>query len=268
MQFDRRTRNILGTGLDRDEGLKILASAGWLSGTPSDFRHAVLSSARWLHYDAGAPIQSGGEEAGELIGLASGVLALKTILGPADTPIMHFAYPVFWLGYVPIITGEARRIVADAKRSAWVARISQRHVEGVLAERPQWWRYLLQPAIVYGDASQAVAADLLIRDSERRCAAILLRLSGRRFAGARDNAPIEFAITQVELAGAANLSRNSVGAILKRLAARGLIELGYRGITVLKPAALRELVEFERADLATPRVRRTGVLRTPDGASL
>ena len=34
--------------------------------------------------------------------------------------------------------------------------------------------------IVYGDA--AAAADLLIRDSERRCAAVLLRLAGRRFA--------------------------------------------------------------------------------------
>ena len=233
----------MGAALDRDEGLKILAGAGWLSGTPSEFRRAVLSSARWVHYEAGEPIQTGGEEAGELIGLASGVLALKTILGPADTPVMHFAYPVFWLGYVPIITGGPRRIAADAKLSAWVARISQAFIEGVLAERPQWWRCLLQPAIIYGDASQGVAADLLIRDSERRCAAILLRLSGRRFAGARDNAPTEFAITQVELAGAANLSRNSVGAILKRLAARGLIELGYRGITLMKPAALRAVVE-------------------------
>ncbi len=101
----------------------------------------------------------------------------------------------------------------------------------------------LQPAIVYGDASQGVAADLLIRDSERRCAATLLRLSGRRFAGARDRRPAESAITQVELAGAANLSRNTVGAIMKRLASRGLIEVGYRGVTVLKPAALRAFVD-------------------------
>ena len=229
--------------MDRDEGLKILAGGEWLSGTPAGFRLAVLTSARWLHYEAGEPIQTGGEEAGELIGLASGVLALKSILGPADTPIMHFAYPVFWLGYVPIITGQPRRIAAHAKLPAWVARISQAYIEGVLAERPQWWRCLLQPAIVYGDASQGVAADLLIRDSERRCAATLLRLSGRRFAGARDSQPAESAITQVELAGAANLSRNTVGAIMKRLATRGLIEIGYRGITVLKPAALRAVVD-------------------------
>lgn len=88
--------------MDRDEGLKIPAGGERLSGTPAGFRRAGLTSAWWLHYEAGEPIQTGGEEAGELIGLARGVLALKSILGPADTPIMHFVNPVFWLGYVPI----------------------------------------------------------------------------------------------------------------------------------------------------------------------
>jgi DNA-binding GntR family transcriptional regulator len=50
-------------------------------------------------------------------------------------------------------------------------------------------------------------------------------------------------LTQDELAGAANMSRNSVGTMLKRLAARGLVELGYRSLTVVSPAALRAFVE-------------------------
>ncbi len=39
-------------------------------------------------------------------------------------------------------------------------------------------------------------------------------------------------MTPTELAGAANLSRNSLGAILQRLKARGLVEQGYRGMTL------------------------------------
>jgi CRP-like cAMP-binding protein len=227
----------------RDEGLRILADRGWLSITPPEFQRALLSRSSWHCLEAGAPIQAGGEQAGELIGLADGVIALTTILGPADTPIMHLSRPVFWLGYVPIILGQPRRMAAIAKTPVSLARIPQRAVEKVLSEQPQWWQFLLQPAIIYGDASQNVAADLLIRDSERRCAAVLLRLSGLRFARADDGKPVEVPLTQSELGGAANLSRNSVGSIVKRLVARGLIEQGRQGITVCAPMALRAFVE-------------------------
>ncbi len=101
----------------------------------------------------------------------------------------------------------------------------------------------MQLSIIFGEVSQTIAADLLIRDSERRCAAVLLRLGGRRFAGPEDTEPVEVSIMQSELAGAANLSRNSVGTMLQRLKARGLIELGYRGMTIRAPAALRAFVD-------------------------
>jgi CRP-like cAMP-binding protein len=178
-----------------------------------------------------------------LIGLARGIVEMRTILGRADTPIMHFAHPVFWFGYVPILTGRPRRVAAAAKSPVWLARIPQATVRALLAERPEWWRHLMQLSIIYGDVSQTIAADLLIRSSERRCAAVLLRLGGRRFAGPQDNDPIEVSVTQTGLAGAANLSRNSVGAMLQRLKARGLIEPGYRGIVVSAPAALRAFVD-------------------------
>jgi CRP/FNR family cyclic AMP-dependent transcriptional regulator len=113
----------------------------------------------------------------------------------------------------------------------------------LLVERPEWWRHFIPPSLVYGDAAVTIAADLLIRDSERRCAAVLLRLSGRRFAGPEDTKPVEVSVTQDDLAGAANLSRSSVRSMLGRLAERGLIEQGYRGIAVRAPAALRAFVD-------------------------
>jgi CRP-like cAMP-binding protein len=229
--------------MDREDGMRILSDGGWLSATPLDFRQAVLAPSRWQHLEAGESLQVGGEEAGELIGVASGSLALRTILGPADTPIMHLAHAVFWLGYVPLILGQPRRIAASAKSPLWVARISETLVRGVLADRPQWWQYFLRPAIIYGDTSQSVAADLLIRNNERRCAAVLLRLSGHRLAAQDDVKPVEVALTQDELAGAANLSRNSVGTMLRRLAARRLVEVGYRGLVVINPAAMRAFVD-------------------------
>ena len=172
--------------MDQEEGLRILASCGWLGATPVDFQRAILSRSRWQRIEEGEPIQAGGEEIGELIGLAHGVIEMRTILGPSDTPLIHIVQPVFWLGYVPLILGQARRLAANAKTTAWLARIPQDAVNRALSARPEWWQFFLQPAIIYGDVSQTVAADLLIRDSERRCAAVLLRMAGRRFAALDD----------------------------------------------------------------------------------
>ncbi len=58
--------------MDREEGMGVLSRDGWLGATPVDFREAILSRGRWERLDAGAPIQAGGEEEGELIGLAAG----------------------------------------------------------------------------------------------------------------------------------------------------------------------------------------------------
>jgi CRP-like cAMP-binding protein len=150
---------------------------------------------------------------------------------------------VFWLGYVPLILEKARRLAVTAQSPSCLVRISESSIRKVLSKRPEWWQLFLQPSIIYGDVSHTVAADLLIRDGERRCAAVLLRMAGRRFAAPDDRTPVDAPLTQDELAGAANMSRNSVGTMLKRLTARGLIAPGYRSMTVISPAALRAFVE-------------------------
>ena len=176
-----------------------------------------------------------------MIGLADGVLELRTTLGPADTAIMHFAHPVFWLGFVPTLFNQPRRVAASARTPAWVVRVSEPIIKRTLTESPHWWAFFLQPLLIYADISVTIAADLMLRD--RRCAAALLRLAGCRYARPQDVTPVQVPLTQNELAGAANLSRNSVGTMLQRLVKRGFVEIGYGAMTVRTPAALRAFVD-------------------------
>ena len=97
-----------------------------------------------------------------------------------------------------VVAGGPRRIAAAAKTAVWLGRVPQAAVKSLLAQRPEWWRNFVT-AIIYGDVAATVAADLLIRDSERRCAAVLLRLGGRRFPGPEDKAPVEVPVTQMNL---------------------------------------------------------------------
>jgi CRP-like cAMP-binding protein len=229
--------------MDLAEGLHAVTSKGWLSATSPEFQRAILSGCDCRPLEAGAPLQVGGEDHGEMVGLASGILELRTTLGPADTAIMHFAHPVFWLGFVPTLFKQPRRAAASAKTRVWLVRIPEATIRRTLKDNPHWWAFFLQPLLEYGDLTATIAADLMIRDSDRRCAAALLRLAGCRYPGALDAAPVEVPLTQNELAGAANLSRNSVGTMLQRLAARGFVEVGYGTMIVRAPAALRAFVD-------------------------
>src|SRR5208337_1063218 len=158
----------------RKDGMAVLSRGAWLSATPVEFQQAILSRCAWGCLEAGAPIQAGGEVEGEVIGLARGIVELRTIFGRADTPIMHFAHPAFWFGYALIALGLPRRLAISAKTPVWLARIPHATVKTLLNERPEWWRLLLPPTFHYADIVATIAADLLIRDSERRCAAVLL----------------------------------------------------------------------------------------------
>ncbi len=230
--------------MDREEGMDVLSRGGWLRDTPAAFRDALLSICRWERIEAGALIQSGGGEEVEMTGLARGVMELRSVVGRADTPVMHFARAVFWLSFTRVISQRrSNRIEATAKTTVWLARAPQAAVRKLLDDHPDWWRHMLLPTVFYGDIALNIASDLLIPDSERRCAAVLLRLSARRFADSDDPASADVPITQEDLAGAANLSRSSVRTMLGRLSTRGLIEQSYGGVTVLAPAALRAFVD-------------------------
>ena len=229
--------------MDRERGLMALTRRGWLSATPVEFQRAILSNCGWKHVEAGAPIIIGGDDTEDLFGVARGTVGVTTIFGAPDTPVMHLAHAVVWMGYGPLMSSKFRRVTANARTPAWMATLPLTTVRRLLDGRPEWWRYFMPLALEYGDHAASSAADLLIRSSERRCAAVLLRLSGCRFVDRARVAPFEITLTQDELAAAANLSRNTAGTVLRKLASRGLIKLDYGSITVRAPSALRALID-------------------------
>jgi len=95
---------VKGSDMDREEGMDVLRRGAWLRDTPADFRNGILSLCRWERLEAGALIQTGSNEDGEMSGLASGTIELRSVVGRPDMPIMHFARPVFWLNFTRIIS--------------------------------------------------------------------------------------------------------------------------------------------------------------------
>ncbi len=61
-----------------------------------------------------------------MTGLARGVMELRSVVGRADMPVMHFVRPVFWLSFSRILSRRrSNRIEATAKTTVWLARAPQ-----------------------------------------------------------------------------------------------------------------------------------------------
>lgn len=229
--------------MDREDGLSLLASRGWLAKTPVEFRRRVLSAAQWRHVGQGATVTLGGEERDEVIGLAQGTVAATTTVGQAETPAMHIAQAVFWLGYGPLLLDRPRVVTVEARTDLWVAAIPKAKILPLLDGTTKWWRHFMRLLVEYGDTTAMIAADLLIRQSDRRLAATILRFCGAPESNADPAGHLRIPVTQAELADASNLSRNAAGTILRMLAAKGYIEIDYGSIVVLDRAGLKGFLD-------------------------
>jgi CRP-like cAMP-binding protein len=226
----------------RDQGFAMLRSEGWLSRQPTEFQESFLAHARWKQIERGKTITLGGEEKDDVLGLAQGTIAVTATLGEAETPMLHMAHAVFWMGYGPLLLERPRVVTVSAKTDLWVAMIPKVKVLPLLDETARWWRAFSQLLGEYGDISSVIASDLLIRQSERRLAATILRFAGFRGPNPKPDAEVWLPVTQAELAEASNLSRNVANAIIRNLTEEGLIRTEYGGVVVLNADGLKQIL--------------------------
>ena len=214
---------------------------GWFEESPPDFRRDFLALALPKSYAAGSVIFQAGEVGQDVFGVHSGVVTLQSRFAHPDAVLLHMMWPGEWFGTWSILLGKGRRMSAIARNDVDLLRIPGDDLRALLRRSPQWHAELARDAVYGTDVAMQIAADLLIHNASARCAAVLLRLAGRRWASGPDaELPVEIPASQNELAMLCNVSRNTFSRVLRDLSSRGLLTLGYRSLTVSDPARLRD----------------------------
>ena len=221
--------------------------AGWFDRAPKDFQRAVMRLASRRELPRGAPVYHGGDHYADLYGIVSGCIDFTSRFSVPDSPIFHISHAGTWFGVGPLVSGLPRRASATARTECTVLQVPAVALLKVLADRPVWWREIAACAMEYGDVVSGAYADMQIPESRRRCIAVLLSACGCRFPGRPSDAPLDAHLTQSELAAMANVSRNTLGTILRDLQDRNLVRLSYGSIMPFAPAALREIVAGDRS---------------------
>ena len=223
----------------KSEACEIASREGWLSQTPSAFRTAVLDRCVLQTFEPDATIYMTGDTSSPIYGLISGGVSVSLATGERGPYFAHFFQPGTWFGEGPLISGTPRIVDISAIRETTLLQLSKQSMEEILRDDPTSWRQIALLTLAKLEVAISVVDDLMIRDSNQRLIAVLLRLGGCRHATPAARKSIVVDVSQEDLAAMANLSRGTANTMLRKLEEAGEITISYRQHTILKPDALR-----------------------------
>jgi CRP/FNR family transcriptional regulator, cyclic AMP receptor protein len=223
--------------IDRAEAERQVLRVGWLADQPEDVRRPVLKVARMVHYQAGEFIFHAGDAEGGLYGVVTGGVGVHL---PSDEGIAVLAHVLRcggWFGYGPLVRGRKRSLSFSLIEPSLLFHVPLSNAQEIAQRSPSLQRAILSVSEYGMDAATKVIETLLVRNTEHRIAATLLRVAPRPHEG---SCSTEVVLTQSQLGEMANAERQVVNRALKRLEAKGILRVFYGRIEIVNIAALRK----------------------------
>jgi CRP/FNR family transcriptional regulator, cyclic AMP receptor protein len=235
--------------MQRREVHRVLASRGWLAEIDRPLAAAITDAGRIIELRRGDALYQPGDGPGGMYGVASGGIVLSTF-GRDGFPVPgHIMRPCTWFGYGSVFDKQRRRLIPVANEPSVVLHVPLGELERLRATFPAAGGAFGKLAML-GDALYlAIVTDLLIFNTDRRIAAVLLRVTGAETVGRRQDLPVDPAadpwagpkgvpLTQGMLAELANASRQTVARFVERAAQAGWIDWSYGRVRILDIAGL------------------------------
>lgn len=220
-----------------DHDIAVMSSSGWLSRQPPAFRAEVLERSLPQVYEPGQAFYHLGDPPGGIYGLVSGVMTVTAAPGLALPRIIHVGTPGMWTGEGSYMIGGPRWIGLRAAVACRALYLPLETMEQMTAADPSAARRFGEIPLINIDLLLRMVHDLLIKDADRRIAAVLLR--------ATDGGAACLPLSQDALGDMACATRKQVNFALRRLGEAGWVAHGYRSVSVTDPARLRAFVAAE-----------------------
>jgi CRP-like cAMP-binding protein len=224
-------------GTDRADAERRVLEAGWLAEQPEDVRRAVLKAARLIHQPAGEFVFHAGDDEGGLYGMVSGGVGIHLPSDTGETVLAHVIRSGVWFGYGPLLRGRERSLSFSLVEPSLLIHVPLAHAQEIAGRSPLHQRAILSVSAYGMDVATRVIETLLIRNTDRRIVATLLRVAPAHDDG---RSPRGVRLTQAQLGEMANADRQVVNRALKRLEANGWVRASYGRIDIVDEAALRD----------------------------
>ena len=219
--------------MDRGAAERVVRRRGWLADQDGPFQAEVLAAARLVSVDPGGFLFHIADDPGGVYGLAAGGIGAHLPAADGELRLAGILRPGAWFGYGPAMRGRSRSMAFSVIEASSLFHLPLARVRDIARMSSAFQRSVMMMSEYGMDMAMTALGVLLLRATDRRVAATLLH-------AAPDGQPLR--LTQAQLGEMANAERQVVNRVLKALAARGWLTLGYGQITLTDRAALEGFV--------------------------
>lgn len=218
----------------RQQHLGLLASTGWLSEQPGDFRDRVARIGRWMNVKKGATLYAVGEDPKAVYGLAEGALDISIPISSDEDVTLHRAPPGLWIGDGALLSGVPRLLSVTAASDSRLFRVPYPALRRMLEAHPGDWMYVHRLSTMNAMLCLQTLAEVIALPPRARFARLLLRI-----------APPDGIVhaTQEELGGLAGMSRAAFRRAVRSLIRSGALETGRGTVHIHDRAALERAAQ-------------------------
>lgn len=239
---------------------KILGRRGWLAEIDPALRAAVIDAGRIIAFRRGEALYHPGDEPGGMYGVAEGGVVLST-LGRDDLPVAgHIVRPCSWFGYGSVFNRQRRMLIPTSNENSLVLHVPLGELDRLRVAFPSSGRDFGKLAMRGEAIYLAIVTDLLIANTDRRLAAVLLRTTGAETPDRPKDFPIDpladpwsgpdgVPLTQAMLAQLANASPHTIARFVERAVKAGWIDWKYGRVRILE---LGQLTAFAAGQQKEP----------------
>ncbi len=231
--------------MQRPEAYRILMTRGWLAEIDPALAAAVLDAGRLVALRRGEALYHPHDDPGGMYGVVEGGILMSTFGRDRVALPGHIARRCHWLGYGSALDRQRRSMLTAANEPSVVFYVPATEFERLRTEFPTATRAFGKLATLGEALYLATVADLLIRNTDHRLAAVLLRVTGAEPPPYRPGdyptdpeaeSPSQgrgVHLTQSLLAELANASPHTVARFVDRAGRAGWIDWRYGRVRVL-----------------------------------
>jgi len=224
--------------MERSRAEALLRNRGWLSGRPTTFQDAVLKRAKLTKFSRGEPLYRLDDAGGGIFGAVAGGFLLSVPLAGLTIAPAHVATTGLWFGFGPAFSQIRRTFDVVSMQESYALTVSPGAIAEINEIAPENAFHWASLAAVASQIAIDCIADLLIADSKKRAAAVLLRITG----GIDHPIDEEFLISQQLLAEISNTSRLICIKVITELQERGAISKTYGKMLIIDRSKIYDYI--------------------------
>jgi CRP/FNR family transcriptional regulator, cyclic AMP receptor protein len=217
---------------------EILMSGLWFSSLPPEVRTQIMTRLEVRKYAAGAALcQQGAATEGVSVVLTGQCRTLGRATDGNES-LISLLHPGVWTAFAPALDDGPHAFSVVASRASVAGLLPNAALVEIFGQSTALYQRLAAPAIQF----LRFVYHYLIETNGRPPAQLIAQRLYDLACVVYDDAatPRDFldSLNQSDIASATGLSRQTVSKVLQDLTAKGVIDLGYRRITILDPVAL------------------------------